>query len=277
MVLDYNIILYEYRQCLSVVAFLLMILLLGKKNYLWALVCAIIAITCHKAGAMVVIPTILFYFFSQNIVPRSIFAILLVALALMLLLPVTNISIDFLSLLPFSRTALHSIEHHLMIGKQIQSIFIVYAVVLLFLVHYAQYSRSRMEIIAASALIGILFIVILYQYYYLLNRIRSYFTPVIIVYIFQYAQNTDKQSVRVPYSMLIKQFISVIIFIFMLHTNASLYRNEKQMHNHVNEKCTVFDLMGSASVKDVQRKQMRRAEKYWDEDFMKSDENHIQR
>lgn len=276
MVLDYNIILFEFRQCLSVAAFLLMILCMSNRKYVWALLCAVVTVMCHKAGVMVVFPTLIFYIISYNSTVRAIFPILLVALIFMLVLPITSISINFLSHLPFSQTMISSIEHHLMIGKQVQSVFIIYAIVLLCLVHYAQYCQSRMEIIATSALIGIFFIVMLYQYYYLLNRIRSYFTPVILVYIFNYVQRAEREK-HIPYGQLLKQLTSFVMMVYMVHVTFSLYRNESRMRNHVNETCTVFSLLGDESKEEVQRRQLKRAHRYWDEDFMKSDENLIKR
>ena len=275
VVLDYNIILYEYRQCMSVAAFIFMILLMEKRHYIPAAVCAIVAITCHKAGMMVVIPTLIFYILTYNTTPKHIFAVLLVALIFMLVLPITNISVDFISRLPFSHRVLYSMEHHLSIGKQVQSVFIVYVVVLMCLVHYAQFFQTRAQAIAGAALIGIACIVLLYQYYYLLNRIRSYFTPILLVYIFNYVQNAEKRPVRIPYGQLVKQATCFVMLVYMVHVTVALHRNEKSMHNHVNEACTVFDLRGDVRAKDVQRKQLNRAEKYWEEDFMKAEQNKI--
>ena len=277
MVLDYNIILFEYRQCLSVSAFLFMILCLDKKRYIFALAFAFMAVTFHKAGALVVIPALIFYILSYNSTPRTVFAVLLTALVVMLLLPITNISIDFLNRLPFSERVLSSVEHHLSIGKQVQSVFIVYVAVLLCLVHYTQYFRTRIQAIAGAALIGIACVVILYQYYYLLNRIRSYFTPIILVYVFNYVQNAEKRPVHIPYGKLLTQATCFIMLLYMTHVTISLHRNEKMMHNHVNEACTVFDLMGDTRIKDVQKNQLHRAERYWAEDFMKQEQNRINR
>ena len=276
LVLDYNIILYEFRQCLSVVAFLLMILCLSKRKYILTVVCAILAVLFHKAGLMVVVPTLIYYILSYNSTPRAIFAVLLTLLVMLLLLPITHISIDFIGKLPFSHSVIHSIEHHLTYGKQIQSVFIIYAIILLCLVHYTQYCRSRIEIIGAAAITGVIFIVMLYQYYYLLNRIRSYFTPVLLLYIFNYVQKAEKTR-HIPYGQLIRQFACFIMVLYMIHIPFSVLRIDKKMHSHVNDTCTVFSFAGKATKEEVQRRQMARARKFWDEDFMKDNTNRINR
>ena len=276
--LDYNVICYEMRQCLAVIAFLLMVLCLERKSYLWAIVCGVAAIFCHKSGFVAVIPTLGYFLLSSSRVSmRTISQLLLILLVIMFLLPITKLSLEFLNRLPLSDAVLFSINHHLSLGRQVQAVFVVYALTLVCLVHYTQYCKSRKEIFAIGATIGILCIVMLYQYYYLLNRVRSYFTPLIIVYIFNVVQNAEKQERHIPYGQLMKQLTCLILCIYMAHTVVAIHRGGQVLKNRVNDTCTVFDLMGDGSKEAIQRRQITKARKFWEEDYMRHENNKINR
>jgi len=118
--------------------------------------------------------------------------------------------------------------------------------------------------------------VMLYQYYYILNRIRSYFIPVLILYIFNFIQSAERTQ-HIPYGQLIRQFACFIMVLYMIHVPFSLLRIDKKMHSHVNDTCTIFSFAGDATKEAVQRRQMERAMLFWNEDFMKDDTNRIKR
>ena len=79
----------------------------------------------------------------------------------MFVLPVTQVSTAFLQHLPIPESVLSSVEHHVLLGKQVQIIFVLYVTLLLCLVHYMQYSKSRVQTIASAAIIGLLLIALL--------------------------------------------------------------------------------------------------------------------
>ena len=273
--LDYNVICYEMRQCLAVVAFLLMVLCLERKRYLWAILCAVAAMISHKSGFVAVIPTLGYFLISSpRCSMRTISQVLLVLLVIMFLLPVTKLSLGFLNHLPVSEAVLFSINHHLSLGRQVQVVFLVYALTLVCLVHYTQYCKSRKEIFAIAATIGILCIVMLYQYYYLLNRIRSYFTPLILVYIFSVVQNAEKQQIHIPYGQLIKQLTCFIVCLYMAHTAIAIHRGGQVLKNRVNDTCTVFDLIDHRA-SDIQNAQMKKARLFWEQDYMQHENNKL--
>lgn len=274
VVLDFNIIYIEYRQCLAVAAFLMMVLCMDRKKYLWTLLFAFLAIVFHKSGAIAVVSTVLYYLISTRHTQASLFQLILILLVLMFVLPVTQVSTAFLQHLPIPESVLSSVEHHVLLGKQVQIIFVLYVTLLLCLVHYMQYSKSRVQTIAAAAIIGLLLIAVFYQYYYLLNRLRSYFTPLIIVFLFRQVQEAEDKQVHVPYGAFAKQLACVIGLVYMLHTTYALHRSTQSMKHKVCETCTVFDLINHRPV-DVQKSQMRKAELWWEEDFMSDETNRI--
>ena len=273
--LDYNVICYELRQCLAVVFFLLMALAVERKHYLWAALCAFLTIICHKSGLFAVVPTLAYFVISNaRMSMHTISQLLLVLLVIAFLLPVTQLSLGFLDHLPFSESVLYSIRHHLSLGRQVQVVFLIYALTLVCIVHYTQYCKSRNEIIAIIATIGILCIVILYQYYYLLNRVRSYFTPVLIVYIFRLIQDAEGREIHIPYGKLLKQTTSFFLILYMIHSTIAIHKGGIVLKNKVNDACTVFDLINQDKGA-LQRRQMMKARKFWEEDYMQHETNKI--
>ena len=274
VVLDFNVVCYELRQCLAVILFLLMVLCLDRKRYIFAMLMALAAIVSHKSGVVAVVPTLAFYLIGRHASLKTLSQLLLVILVVLFLLPVTNLSFGFIGSMPLPEKVIESIHHHLSLGRQVQMIFFVYAVALVCLVHYSQYCRTKMEIIAVVAIIGLVCIVTLYQYYYLLNRIRSYFTPIILVFLFRFVQEAENKQVSIPYGALIKQTASVVIMLYMMHATVALHRGGQVLKNKVNDTCTVFDLIRHRA-SDVQNAQMKKATLFWEQDYMQHENNKL--
>ena len=277
VVLDFNVICYELRQCLAVVFFLVMILCLNSRRYIWALICAAAAVMCHISGIVAVLPTLAYYVIRRYSSVQTLSQLLFALLIIMCLVPITRLSLDFIYHLPLSDKVIDSITHHLSLGRQVQVVFFVYAIALISLVHYSRLCQSRIDSIATAAIIGLLCIVIFYQYYYLLNRIRSYFTPLIIVFIFRVVQNVERRPIKIPYGKLAKQLACVILMVYMIHATIALERGGRVLKNKVNETCTVFDLIDAPSAEALQRRQMKRAKGFWTEDYMQHENNKLKR
>ena len=274
VVLDFNVVCYELRQCLAVILFLLMVLCLDRKRYIFAMLMALAAIVSHKSGVVAVIPTLAFYLIGRHASLKTLSQLLLVLLVVLFLLPITKLSFGFIDSMPLPDNVIESIHHHLSLGRQVQMIFFVYAVALVCLVHYSLYCRTKMEIIAVVAIIGLVCIATLYQYYYLLNRIRSYFTPIILVFLFRFVQEAENKQVSIPYGALIKQTASMVIMLYMMHATVALHRGGQVLKNKVNDTCTVFDLIHHRA-SDVQNAQMKKATLFWEQDYMQHENNKL--
>lgn len=274
VVLDYNCIFAAHRQCMAVGFFILMILCLEKKRYLWMLLCAALTIAFHKSGAFVVGVVLFYNMVRYKWVPAYIYQLLLFLLVLVFLLPIVNISSSFIMHLPLPEEYLGSISHHLLLGRQVQVIFLVYATTLVVITYFSQHYRSRASAIAATAVVGLVFVVLMYQYYYLLVRLRSYFLPIVIVYVFNIVQKTEDEHVHVSYGALMKQLSCVLLFVYMSHAVYAFNRDAKLLKHKIYTSCTVFDLLDHRSC-DIQKKQMEQARRWWEEDFMTSASNKI--
>ena len=235
---------------------------------------AFLTIAFHKSGAFVVSAVLLLYIVRSKWIKPYLYQLLLAVLIMIVLIPTAQISSAFLSHLPLPENYIDSLEHHLSLGRQIQMVFLVYAATLLCAVHFTQYRYTRFQAIAATALIGLVLIVMLYQYYYLLERIRSYFLPIVIAFIFQMMQQSENEKVSIPYSTLLKQLSCVLIVAYLSHYILFFYNGTKKLKYNVYATCTVFDLRHHTA-KELRDHQVRLSQQYWWYDFMSTNDNKL--
>lgn len=274
VVLDFNCIFATYRQCLAVSCFILFILCFRDKKYFIGVLMALLTVLFHKSGLFVVSLTGLLMLVPSRRNTTSLYQLLLLVLVLTLILPIAQISSTFIQHLPLPLSYLHSIQHHLSLGRQIQTVFIVYAVTLFVIAYFTQYNRTRLQAITFSVIAGLILVAFMYQYYYLLVRLRSYFLPLVITYGFSLVQESENRGQRVPYGALVKQAASFLLLLYMTYATYAFNRDTKQMKSNIYIASTVFDLIDHRP-SDVQKTQMNKALKYWREDFMKDTHNKV--
>lgn len=268
---DTNLIMHETRQCLAVSFFIFMVLLLQHKRYIWAVLCAVLTVAMHKSG-FIPIGLIIFGIFFYNLRQQAwIYTLFIVVLIMMVLLPVQRISTSVLALLPLPESYTESLTHHLILGRQFQIIALVYLFILLILNVYISYFRTTHSWITYLVLAGMGVIVVMYPYYFLLARIRSYFIPFVIYYLFWLLVNREH---AVPYGALMKQLFMIVILVYSAHTAISLERGARTLHSPVARGCTVFELR-HASQKQIRDRQMKIAYRYWKIDYMQAQNNKL--
>ena len=274
VMIDCHMLFHENRQCLAVSCFIFMVLLLQRRRYLPAVLLGVCTVLTHKSGFLPVallLASSLLYNYRQE---AGIYTVLTLLLAAMVVLPVQRISGSLVQFLPLPEDYILSISHHLQLGRQIQVIALIYLLVLFGINMYLLYApKTRYTWIALVALVGMVCVVVFYQYYYLLNRVRSYFVPFVIFYAIQ-LMSDEKHSMAVPYSSLLKQSLMVLILVYYSHYSISLLHHSRQLHAPITRACTVFELR-HASQKQIRDRQMKIANQYWQEDFMKSSDNKL--
>ena len=278
VILDFNLIFAAYRQCVSVGCFILTALALRNEKYLKALCWAVLTMLFHKSGAFVVAATLMLYLFFYAIrhfeLRSWVYELLLVVLVIVLLLPMANITNSFIHSLPLPSSYIDSIKHHLGLGKQIQAVFALYAILLIVIAHYLKHEKTRQSTIAVFALAGLVFIVALYQYYYLLNRIRSYFIPLAIYFVFTKSQDAETGTQVLPYAKLLKQLACIVTYLYLAHNVYTFTIGASRLHYKIYRPCTVLNLIGHQK-EAVQRQQLNIAYGYWTQDFMKDESNKV--
>ena len=269
---DYNLIYAENRQCLAVTFFIFGILLLQNKKYIWALFSLLVCAMMHKSGIFVVAMSLCYYLFSSWQLSKSIYQILAAILLALVFLPVSDFLLTFAQHLPLPDNLTASLAHHLSLGRQIQVVVIVYLLLLIAISHYTLYiEKDKASRIGFIALIGIVILVTLYQYYFLLNRIRSYFIPFIIVWVIRLISQKDTP---IPYAALVRQTLASLLIVYSVFSAWSFYRMSNKLSCPLNEACTVFTLINNPAWA-VRNHQMQMAEHFWRYDYMKDNQNKL--
>lgn len=274
VVLDFNCIFATYRQCLAVSCFILFVLCFRDRKYLISVIMAVLTVLFHKSGIFAVSLTGLLMLIPARKDSASLYQLLFLVLILTLIMPIAQISESFIMHLPLPSSYLHSLQHHLTLGRQIQTVFIVYAVTLFVIAYFTQYNRSRVQAITVSVIAGLILVAFMYQYYYLLVRLRSYFLPLVITFAFGLVQGSEEQGRRVPYGALVKQAAFFLLLLYMSYATYAFNRDTKKMKSNIYIASTVFDLLDHQS-SDIEKSQMNKALKFWKEDFMKDTHNKV--
>lgn len=275
ILIDRDLITHELRECLAVTFFIFMILLLQNRKYILAVLCSIITISMHKTGIAPVGLTLLGIFFYNHRQDGSAYAILIGILMLMIALPVQRISESMLQFLPLPQVYIQALSHHLLLGRQFQLIAFIYLGALLLLNIYINYSQKPMRFtwLTYTVLAGMAVVVVIYPYYFLLARIRSYFVPIVVYYLVLLLGD-EERSKAVPYSSLMKQVFMLLILIYYIHFAINLERFTRQLHAPIAKGSTIFQLRNS-SPEQIRKRQMKIAERYWSQDYMKEKGNRL--
>lgn len=274
---DYAMIVAMHRQCLSVAFFLLMVLLMDKKKLFWSLLCAVLAVEMHKSGIFIVSLTWLFYLLHQRQQERTFYIVALALLCVMLVVPLSSISNSFIHSLPLPPSFTKSLEMHFTLGRQFQVIWIIYAMCILFLEYSLQHRAERGRGTEAAVMVGVVFLVVFYHYFFLLERLRSFFLPLLLAYLFrvvQDAEDSDEQLMNRQVMFVKNGFILFLFLYFGLRAvnfDLGVQRYRSKLHTHggktIYTPCTVFDLRHHSS-KYLRQERMHIAECYWNYDFM---------
>lgn len=269
VLLDYNLIFATYRQCLAVSFFILMYFSYIDKKYIKMLLYALVTILMHKSGIVYVIP-VLFLWSLKFFPKRSDFFMCLVLLLLMILIPLQQILTDVINLLPISSGVRMSLLYHVVIFERFQGIIILYSIVLflLFLINIDDPIYKKMSVIV---FLGAITISVFYQSQAMLWRLRSYFLPFMIVYLFT-ASHFYITNKEVTYSSLFNKngrlVLALISIYIMSYSVKSIYSVNKIMNQSpsaIYEKSTIFDLL-SRDKEEIKKDRMQRALEYWEWD-----------
>lgn len=269
IILDAKINYTAYRQCLSVSFFYLMVLAISDHKNAKAIVYMLLATFFHRSAFFILIITILTIYFHRNKFKQSTYQIILVILCLMLLIPLSNYNIfDVYNNYTSDSKAIESLTNHLVLNDQIQIVFILYFIVLLTLQYINRYAIGKNKEIESIVIIGIFTIALLYQYYYLLNRIRPYFVIFIVTFAISNIQHyINEKHNSIKYAKLLSEITATIVVIYLsYHTQQTISYNIKseRLYNY----STIFDLLTEDKNTIVER-QMHLAHTYWDKYYIK--------
>lgn len=258
VVLMPDLITAQFRQCMAVSMFVFAILAARKEHTAQAVVFCILAFTMHKASLLVILPALMYWGMQRIEVKNSIWALLMIGLAILLVVS-DNAIVDKLMQMSANGLVSKSISYHLSFAKQIQLNFAFYMLAIVVMVQYAERNTGRNLMLAMTAA-GLTMAVMFYQHFLLLNRLRAYFVPFAVVYIFNFVR--EKSESKAPYINLVRQTAVAFLLIFMSYKTITFDRNWKNDGN-VMEVCTLLNLSNSSS-EEIKERQMARASSFWE-------------
>lgn len=274
VILDATLITVALRQCLSVAFFILMIVAWKRKHYVPSIVCMLLACMMHKSGLLAVMFPIGFILVKNvNWSGYTYWQLLMVLLTFVLLIPVARLTAPILAHIPLPEEFASSAAHHLQLGRQIQTVFALYMVVLVCLAHYTHNKLTKMEEYGIVVIVGMCIVVALYQYFYLLNRIRSFFVPFVVVYVLRLIES-KRGDKEISHAELIKQLAGVFVYLYMIFLTVHFYVGAKHISVPLYASSTIFELR-EANESQIRNRQMKIADTYWRVDFMKKENNRL--
>ena len=161
--------------------------------------------------------------------------------------------------MPLSKSAYNSLVLHLRLGKPIQLIFPIYLLAIINLAYYTDMD-SKDKKMHWMMWCCIAVIVFLYQYWFLLNRLRSYFLPFLLVYIFNVLSNSKQKDV------VLKQIFVVGFFVYCFVFTFGNYKKNRTLTSKINNISTVFERF-KYTENEIKQRQMKEALIYWKIDF----------
>lgn len=259
VVLMPDLITAQLRQCMAVSMFIFTILAARKNHMVQAVVFCILAFLMHKASLLVILPALAYWGMQRIEISNNIWAVLMIGLAILLVVS-DNVIVDSLMKMSADGLVSKSISYHLSFAKQVQLNFVFYMLAIVVMVQFSRRKQGR-DLILAVATAGMIVVVMFYQHFMLLNRLRAYFVIFIIVYIFNFVRK--KCEDKAPYINIVRQASIVFLLMFVCYKTITFDVNWKRDGNAM-EACTLFDLRHS-SAEEIKQRQIIKANNFWDE------------
>ncbi len=267
--LEFNLIFATHRQCLAVSFFILMYFSFYKKQPIRCFLYMILTCTMHKSGMFFGLTSYVLLQIKNLEIKRSSYYVLTILMLVIMMLPIQKLTLSFAKTFAFNPSILASLEYHLTFIQRFQPVLILYLILFWGLATI----KNKSEFFNRMNLLIFLFmtvIAITYQFYPLTWRIRSYFVPFLITYLFTSVwQATEQDDNNVESSPFLKRNIKIItpilpclIMLFCIYTMISCYRNQNLLKSRIYDTCTIFELYHTSKEEIIER-QMGKARYYW--------------
>ncbi len=266
VLLDYHLIFATYRQCIAVSCFILMVLAYVDRKYVRTVIYFLIVSSVHKSGFYVAAVTLSsLVFFGNYKASKTNYWLLAVVLLLLCVISTKDLLMPLVQYLPLSSSSRDSILHHFSLERKIQVVFLTYFITISLIGIYQNRNSSQKTDIKLQwvVFVGLFIIVFFYQYYYLLNRLRSYFLPFIIVYVIRLIYSEKQlRFVKIKNIHLVNQISVCLLYIILTRFIIVSHNEQKAIVSKIYESSTIFDLRNK-SEKEIKREQLRKARLYW--------------
>ena len=265
VVLDFNLIFATFRQCLAVSFFIFMLLAYIDKKYWKSILFLILALSMHKstlfACAFLVIALTLKSYKST----KHNYYFLIVLLFLFSLFSFSDTIRFILEKTNASEWIIFSVEHHLLLAQRLQSIFVLYFITIFTVAFYYRNEEDtgrEKRIIQWVSFVALLMVVVLYQYWYLLTRFRSFFIPIVLVFVFRLLHEHKAKYIWFRQGAV----ICIYLLFSALITRRAIEQNN--LESGIYDTSTIFSRI-TKSEEQIKKEQLRKANIFWSKEFGK--------
>ena len=185
-----------------------------------------------------------------------------------MVLPVKAIILSIVSKLPLNANVIESLDHHFSNSVPIQIISILYLsiIVVLSLVSTKGEIQKKLNYFIG---VFVFMIVVFYENNMVLNRMRSYFLPLAIIYIFNLLCNIENEEevdvvdwFKGLSKKLIPQTLLTIFTLFAVAQIFSIYTLHTTSESRIYDISTVFQLRNKTE-EEIKEERMNRAKVFW--------------
>lgn len=267
-----DLIFEQYRQSMAVACLIFAYLAYDNRRYIIAALMLLLMVTFHRSGMAIIgivgIALVLQYFRLSYKWYFALIGIMLLGMTLNTT-AVVQLIYDHIDTSVNASAQASSIAEHFVRARKLQVILPVYVAMMLALAEREKQNGGRLGLLGAFVLIAAAIIAVLYPYYQMLGRIRSYLMPFVLIAIMQYLDReeplqTARQrlcSFRIP--------IMVCTYVVMGYmANVLITR-----HNIAFD-TTILDV-NTLTAKSVRDKKLHQAHYYWNYEFEKEQANDV--
>lgn len=262
-VFEANILFFEFRQAIAVSLFILGILAFLEKKYIKYLLYIVISVFFHKSAIFVAILSFIVLFVPTIKYSRNYYLTLCLIIISGIFISFGDILTFLTTILPIPDTTINSISHHLDVENSFQIIFILYCITFVCLYQYSINTDNDKKRFYVLILSFFLIIAIFYKYWFFLNRVRSFFSPLIIVFIINELSRTKR---RVKF---IKQTLVIALFCFAFIYARGLYLVETKSKSKVLAATTLFSRINRTEA-EIKKTNIDKAVLYFKKEYLKN-------
>lgn len=262
-VFESNILFFEFRQAIAVSLFILGILAFLEKKYIKYLLYIVISVFFHKSAIFVAILSFIVLFVPTIKYSRNYYLTLCLIIISGIFISFGDILTFLTTILPIPDTTINSISHHLDVENSFQIIFILYCITFVCLYQYSINTDNDKKRFYVLILSFFLIIAIFYKYWFFLNRVRSFFSPLIIVFIINELSQT---KLKVKF---IKQTLVIALFCFAFIYARGLYLVETKSKSKVLAATTLFSRINRSEA-EIKKTNIDKAVLYFKKEYLKN-------
>lgn len=267
VIMNPDLIYAQLRQCLAVSLFIFVVLAADQRKYILSLLLALVAMTMHKSAIYMIVPTMLYFMIQPREIDMRPVGMLLLLLCLMAIIPTRDFVEQIIDNIQSQSASAKSLRMHISYANLHQSNLIIYGAALVSLMTFYRQKKGR-DALLVAAMMGLIVIVVFYQYFMMLNRLRSYFLPFVIVAII--AAGIEAKEENVSWNTLIRQAGKVVVLFFLAYKVVAFDVNSAK-DGDVLKMSTIFELANNTK-EELRERQQERADRFWNEAFQKGDE-----